>query len=73
MATPVILQPQLGIFASGVIKKRPIVTDDNAIAIRDMMYGTHTYDHRLVDGELGGRFLNAVKLNLENMDPSSLF
>lgn len=73
MATPVILQPQLGIFASGVIKKRPIVTDDNAIAIRDMMYGTHTYDHRLVDGELGGKFLNAVKLNLENMDPSSLF
>lgn len=73
MATPVILQPQLGIFASGVIKKRPIVTDDNAIAIRDMMYGTHTYDHRLVDGELGGKFLNAVKMNLENMDPSSLF
>jgi pyruvate dehydrogenase E2 component (dihydrolipoamide acetyltransferase) len=73
MATPVILQPQLGIFASGVIKKRPIVTSDDAIAIRSMMYGTHTYDHRVVDGQLGGMFLNSVKHNLENMDPSSLF
>jgi pyruvate dehydrogenase E2 component (dihydrolipoamide acetyltransferase) len=73
MATPVILQPQLGIFASGVIKKRPVVTDDDAIAIRHMMYSTHTYDHRLIDGELGGRFLASVKHNLENMDPSALF
>jgi pyruvate dehydrogenase E2 component (dihydrolipoamide acetyltransferase) len=73
MATPVILQPQLGIFASGVIKKRPIVTADDAIAIRSMMYGTHTYDHRVIDGQLGGMFLNSVKHNLENMDPSSLF
>ncbi|TNE98344.1 MAG: 2-oxo acid dehydrogenase subunit E2 [Deltaproteobacteria bacterium] len=73
MATPVILQPQLGIFASGVIKKRPIVTEDDAIAIRHMMYSTHTYDHRLIDGELGGRFLASVKHNLENMDPSALF
>lgn len=73
MATPVILQPQVGIFASGVIKKRVMVTDDDAIAIRSMMYGTHTYDHRLVDGELGGKFLASVKHHLENMDPDSLF
>jgi pyruvate dehydrogenase E2 component (dihydrolipoamide acetyltransferase) len=73
MATPVILQPQVGIFASGVIKKRAMVTADDAIAIRSMMYGTHTYDHRLVDGELGGLFLRAVKNNLENLDPKSLF
>ncbi len=73
MATPVILQPQVGIFASGVIKKRPIVTADDALAIRSMMYGTHTYDHRLVDGELGGLFLRAVKNNLENMNPETLF
>ncbi len=72
MATPVILQPQVGIFASGVIKKRPVVTADDAIAIRNMMYGTHTYDHRLVDGELGGRFLDSVKKNLESMNISSL-
>ena len=73
LATPVILQPQVGIFASGVIKKMPVVTKDDAIAIRSMMYGTHTYDHRLVDGQLGGMFLNSVKYNLENMDPASLF
>jgi len=73
MATPVILQPQLGIFASGVIKKRPVVTADDAIAIRSMMYSTHTYDHRLIDGQLGGQFLATVKHNLENMDPTSLF
>jgi pyruvate dehydrogenase E2 component (dihydrolipoamide acetyltransferase) len=73
IATPVILQPQLGIFAAGVIKKRPIVTEDDAIAIRSMMYGTHSYDHRLVDGELGGKFLDSVKRNLETMDPKSLF
>lgn len=73
LATPVILQPQVGIFASGVIKKMPVVTKDDAIAIRSMMYGTHTYDHRLVDGQLGGMFLASVKHNLENMDPSSLF
>lgn len=73
MATPVILQPQVGIFAAGVIKKRAMVMDEDAIAIRSMMYGTHTYDHRLVDGELGGKFLASVKYHLENMDPKSLF
>lgn len=73
MATPVILQPQVGIMAAGVIKKRPMVTADDAIAIRSMMYLTHTYDHRLVDGELGGRFLASVKNNLESLDPASLF
>ncbi len=73
MATPVILQPQVGIFASGVIKKRAMVMDDDMIAIRSMMYGTHTYDHRLVDGELGGKFLASVKHHLENMDHNSLF
>jgi 2-oxoglutarate dehydrogenase E2 component (dihydrolipoamide succinyltransferase) len=73
MATPVILQPQLGIFAAGVIKKRPVITADDAIAVRQMMYGTHTYDHRLVDGELGGKFLETVKQKLQQMDPKSLF
>lgn len=73
MATPIILQPQVGIYASGVIKKRPIVTQDDAIAIRSMMYGTHTYDHRLVDGELGGKFLEAVHQNLVDMNPQEMF
>ena len=73
MATPVILQPQVGIFACGVIKKRPIVVDGDALAVASMMYATHTYDHRLVDGEMGGAFLASVKEILESMEPESLF
>lgn len=72
IATPVILQPQVGIFCTGVIKKRVMVTEDDAIAIRHMMYGTHTYDHRLIDGELGSKFLASVKHHLENMNIESL-
>jgi pyruvate dehydrogenase E2 component (dihydrolipoamide acetyltransferase) len=72
-ATPVILQPQSAIFCVGAIKKRPIVTEDLAIAIRDIMVSTHTYDHRIIDGELGSRFLKHVTNTLENLDPSSLF
>ena len=72
-ATPVILQPQVGIFCCGAIKKTPVVTDEMAIAIRDIMYLTHTYDHRLVDGELGSNFLMHVKRNLETLDPTVLF
>lgn len=73
LATPVILQPQVGIYAAGVIKKRVMVMPDDAIAVRSMMYGTHTYDHRLVDGELGGKFLEAVHGHLVKMKPESLF
>jgi pyruvate dehydrogenase E2 component (dihydrolipoamide acetyltransferase) len=72
IATPVILQPQVGIFCTGVIKKRVMVTEDDAIAIRSMMYGTHTYDHRLIDGELGSKFLASVKHYLETMNPENL-
>jgi len=71
-ATPVILQPQVGIFCVGTIKKSVVVTDDDAIAIRDIMYATHTYDHRLIDGEVGSKFLMHVKNTLETMDPSTL-
>lgn len=72
-ATPVILQPQVGIFATGVIKKRVMVMEDDSMAIRSMMYGTHTYDHRIIDGELGSKFLASVKYHLENMNPETLF
>lgn len=73
LATPVILQPQVGIYASGVIQKRVMVMKDDSIAVRSMMYGTHTYDHRIIDGELGGKFLEAIHRNLRNMDPSTMF
>lgn len=72
IATPVILQPQVGIFCTGVIKKRVMVMEDDAIAVRHMMYGTHTYDHRLIDGELGSKFLASVKHYLETMDISKI-
>lgn len=72
-ATPVILQPQVGIFCVGAIKKTPVVTDDLAIAIRDIMYATHTYDHRLIDGEVGSMFLKHVTNTLQTMDPEALF
>ena len=73
IATPVILQPQLGIFCVGTIAKRPIVTADDAIAIRQMMYATHTYDHRVIDGEIGSRFLRHVVNTLQTIDPATLF
>lgn len=73
MATPIILQPQIGIYAAGVIQKRVVVTEGDAIAIRSMMYGTHAYDHRVIDGQLGGQFLNSVHKHLSEMDPSELF
>jgi 2-oxoglutarate dehydrogenase E2 component (dihydrolipoamide succinyltransferase) len=71
-ATPVILQPQVGIFATGVIKKRLMVNEDGSFGVREMMYGTHTYDHRIIDGELGSKFLASVKHHLENMKPETL-
>lgn len=72
-ATPVILQPQVAIFCVGTIAKRPIVTKDDAIAIRQMMYATHTYDHRVIDGDIGSKFLRHVINTLQTMDPAGLF
>ncbi len=66
--TPIINQPQVGILGLGVIKKRVVVVND-AIAIRDMVYISLGYDHRIVDGEAGGKFLQRVVYHLENMDP----
>jgi pyruvate dehydrogenase E2 component (dihydrolipoamide acetyltransferase) len=67
--TPVISQPQAGILGTYAIVKRPwVITDDNgadAIAIRSMMNLTLTYDHRLVDGALAGRFLRDLRHRLE--------
>lgn len=72
-ATPIILRPQVGIYAAGAIAKRVVVVEDDAIAVRPMMYGTHTYDHRLIDGALGGLFLETVHENLRTMAFDKLF
>jgi 2-oxoglutarate dehydrogenase E2 component (dihydrolipoamide succinyltransferase) len=68
--TPVISQPQSAILGTYAIVKRPwVITDENgtdAIAIRSMMNLTLTYDHRLIDGALAGRFLRDLRERLEN-------
>ncbi len=63
--TPIINQPQAAILGVGAIVKRPVVIDD-AIAIRPMVYLSLTFDHRVLDGAGGDRFLSAVKRYLEN-------
>jgi 2-oxoglutarate dehydrogenase E2 component (dihydrolipoamide succinyltransferase) len=67
IGTPIINQPQVAILCLGAIKKRPVVIDD-MIAIRHMCYLTLSYDHRIVDGSLGGQFLAFIRDYLENWD-----
>ena len=72
--TPVISQPQAAILGTYAIVKRPwVITDDNgadAIAIRSIMNLTLTYDHRLVDGALAGRFLRDLRERLQTWGES---
>lgn len=71
IGTPIIPQPQVAIMAIGVVTKKPVVVeleDEDIIAIRSMMYLSHTYDHRVVDGMLGGTFVKRVATILENFD-----
>jgi 2-oxoglutarate dehydrogenase E2 component (dihydrolipoamide succinyltransferase) len=71
MGVPIINQPQVAILAVGVIKKKPAVIETeegDVIAIRHMMYMSMSYDHRVVDGALGGMFLRRVADHLENWD-----
>ncbi len=68
IGTPIINQPEVAILGVGAVVKRPVVVemqDIDAIAIKPMMYLTLSHDHRLVDGMLGGKFLKAIKDNLE--------
>lgn len=67
IGTPIINQPQVAILCLGAIKKRPVVIDD-MIAIREVCYLTLSYDHRIVDGSLGGQFLAYIREYLENWD-----
>ncbi|MBP6054029.1 MAG: 2-oxo acid dehydrogenase subunit E2 [Cytophagaceae bacterium] len=69
MGTPIIVQPQVAIMAFGVIEKKPaVITGPNGedqIAIRQKMFISHSYDHRVVDGSLGGGFIKRVSDYLE--------
>lgn len=68
IGTPIINQPQVAILCLGAIQKRPVVIDD-MIGIREMAYLTLSYDHRIVDGAMGGQYLQYVCNYLENWDP----
>ncbi|MFI5219010.1 MAG: dihydrolipoamide acetyltransferase family protein [Bacteroidia bacterium] len=73
MGTPIINQPQVAILATGAIRKKPAVIETpqgDAIAIRHMMFLSLSYDHRVVDGALGGSFLKRVADYLEQFDNS---
>lgn len=71
MGTPIINQPQVAILAVGAIKKKPAVIETpqgDMIGIRHFMYLSHSYDHRVVDGALGGMFVRRVADYLEQWD-----
>ena len=71
MGTPIINQPEAAILATGIIKKRAEVIErpeGDSIEIRQMMYLSLSFDHRIVDGFLAGSFLRRIADNLENFD-----
>ena len=69
--TPIINQPQVAIMAMGAIKKKPAVIETeygDVIAVRQMMFLSMSYDHRIVDGMMGGSFIRKVADYLEQFD-----
>jgi pyruvate dehydrogenase E2 component (dihydrolipoamide acetyltransferase) len=64
--TPIINQPQVAILGVGTITKRPVVTEDDAIAIRHMQYLVLSFDHRVIDGATADKFMARVKYILQN-------
>ena len=75
MGTPIIMQPQVAIMAVGAIKKKPAVIETpqgDLIGIRHFMFLSHSYDHRVVDGSLGGMFVRKVADYLEQFDPNTI-
>jgi len=75
MGTPIIMQPQVAILAIGTIKKVAAVVEGkngDEIKIRNKVFLSHTYDHRIVDGARGGKFAQKVAYYIENLDIKSL-
>ncbi|WP_081314544.1 2-oxoglutarate dehydrogenase, E2 component, dihydrolipoamide succinyltransferase [Cutibacterium avidum] len=70
--TPIVNQPEVAILGTGALVKRPVVVTnefgEDTIAIRDMMYLSLSYDHRLIDGAVAARFLSGIKARLEEGD-----
>ncbi len=75
MGTPIILQPQVGILAIGSIRKIPSVVEtknSDKIEIRNKLYLSHAYDHRIIDGAIGGKFAQKIANYIENFDLMSI-
>ncbi|MBX3168496.1 MAG: 2-oxo acid dehydrogenase subunit E2 [Candidatus Eremiobacteraeota bacterium] len=70
--TPIINQPQVAILGVGTLTKRPVVTEDDAIAIRHMMYLALSFDHRVIDGATADRFMAQIKAFLQDFPESLL-
>ena len=71
IGTPIINQPQVAILGMGAVVKQPVVMD-NKIIIGDRLYLSFTFDHRVIDGAMGGRFLNAIQKATEKLDRKAL-
>ena len=74
--TPIINQPQVAILALGAVRKVPAVIETEEgdfIGIRQKMFISHSYDHRVVNGALGGMFIKSIKDKLEAWDLNTAF
>lgn len=71
IGTPIINQPQVAILGMGAVSKAAVVID-HEIVIRDQLYLSFTFDHRVIDGAMGGRFLNAIQKATEALDEQIL-
>ncbi|MFH0953316.1 MAG: dihydrolipoamide acetyltransferase family protein [Verrucomicrobiota bacterium] len=71
IGTPIINQPQVAILGMGAVFKAPVVRD-NQVVVRDQLYLSFSFDHRIIDGELGGRFLNTIEKATEALTEEAL-
>ncbi len=71
IGTPIINQPQVAILGMGAVHKAPVV-NDGKVEVRDQLYLSFSFDHRIIDGEYGGRFLNAIQRATEALTEESL-
>lgn len=71
IGTPIIYQPQVAILGMGAVFKAPAVVDDT-ICVRDQLYLSFSFDHRVIDGAQGGRFLNAIQTRTESLTEKDL-
>ncbi len=75
MGTPIINQPNVGVLGVGAVRKQPVVIEagsNDSIAIRSMMIITLGFDHRLIDGAGGSKFIESVKKNIQNLETEDL-